>query len=247
VPEATSPTTVSNMKLSPTPRPARLAGSLALVFLAAAVLSGCTGFATDTPLGVTTTAKVFAPGQPVTGDVVNPDGKMTVTISAHGTPYVEGKHSKGATQCDYHSWKKKFSCPTKELPQGLYLVQVTDGDQPGEGTALNQVAVAPFKGYNPKMRLADTATDPKTGEPLRVLLTGWRPKVPVKVTLIYDGGAAWDAATVSPGADGKFVWTTKALRAGYYTIEADDGLWKIGGELGERGGAYVAFQTAGTK
>lgn len=235
------------MKLSPTPRRARLAGSLALVSLAAAALGGCAGFVTDTPLGVTTTAHVFAPGQPVTGDVIYPDGKMTVTISAHSTPHAEGKHSKGATQCTYRSWKKTFSCPTTDLPQGLYLVQVTDGDQPGEGTALSQVAIAAFKGYDPKIRLADTGTDAKAGEPVRMLLTGWRPKAPVKVSLVYDGGAALDAATVIPGADGTFEWTTKALRAGYYTIEADDGLWKIGGEYGERSGAYYGFHTAGAK
>lgn len=199
---------------------------------------------TDTPLGVTTTAHVFAPGQPVTGDVIYPDGKMTVTISAQSAPHVEGKHSKGAKRCAYRSWKKTFSCPTTDLPQGLYMVQVTDGAQPGEGTALAQVAIAPFEGYDPEIRRVDKGTDAKVGEPVRLLLTGWRPQVPVKVSLVYDGGAALDTATVIPGADGTFEWTTTALRSGYYTIDANDGLWQIGGEDGERSGAYYGFHTA---
>ena len=212
-----------------------------------AALSGCDGFLTDTPLGFTTTARVFAPGQPVTGDVVNPDGKMTVTISAQSIPHVEGKHSLGAKPCAYRSWKKAFSCTTTDLPQGLYTVQVTDGAQPGEGTALGQVAIAPFKGYDPKIARLDEDTDPKVGEPTQLLLTGWRPKVTVKVSLVYDGGAALDAALISPDANGTFTWTTKPLRAGYYAIDADDGLWKIGGEYGERSGAYYGFHTAGAE
>lgn len=235
------------MKPSPGPRRARRVASLALVGATAAALTGCEGFVTDTPLGVTTTARVFAPGTPVTGDVIYPDGTMTVTISPQGTPHVEGKHSEGAQQCSYRSWKKTFSCPTSNLPQGLYLVQVTDGAQPGEGTALAQVAIAPYSGYDPTIGRADEDVDAQAGEPARLVLRGWRPGIPVKVSLVYDGGSAFDTATLVPGADGTADWTTKQLRAGYYTLDADDGLWKIGGEMGERDGAYSGFHTAGAK
>lgn len=218
--------------------------------MTAGALGGCEGFATDTPLGVTTTAHVFAPGEPVTGDVIYPDGKMTVTISARSTPHTEGEHSDGAIACEYESGKKTFSCPTSDLVQGLYVVQVTDGDQPGEGTALEQVAVAPFEGYDPMISRAgedaDTdAEDAEVGEPARLLLTGWRPGVAVKVALVFDGGADWDAATLIPGADGTVEWKTKPLRSGYYTVEASDGLWKVGGEDGERAGAHYGFRTLG--
>lgn len=202
---------------------------------------------TDTPLGVTTTAHVFVPGEPVTGDVIYPDGRMTVTISAQSVPHVDGKHSVGATRCAYRSSKQTFSCPTNDLPHGLYLVQVTDGAQPGEGTALAQVAIAPFRAYDPTIRRVDEAADAHAGEPVRLRLSGWRPRVPVTVSLVYDYTTKLDSAVLVPRSDGTVEWTTKRLRAGYYTIDADDGLWKIGGVYGERSGAYYGFHTAGAK
>jgi len=144
------------MKLPAAPRRAGLIGSWALAALAAGTLTGCEGFATDTPLGVTTTEHVFAPGEPVTGEIIHPDGTMTVTLSPRSSPHVEGEHSDGAIACGFESGKTTFSCPTTDLVQDAYLVQVTDGDQPGEGTALAQVAVAPFEaGPNPCCAASD--------------------------------------------------------------------------------------------
>jgi hypothetical protein len=54
-----------------------LAGALAVGTI---TVSGC-DFAIDTPLSVTSTTRAVAPGDPIAGKVIYPDGKITVTIA----------------------------------------------------------------------------------------------------------------------------------------------------------------------
>ena len=122
-------------------------------------VSGC-DFATDTPLSVTSTTRAVAPGDPITGKVIYPDGKITVTIA----PFASARNAKlhrtaGEKSCEYHRFSKKYSCPTTDLEQGLYIVQVTDAAQPGEGTAEAQVAVTDAVteagGYDPHIVISN--------------------------------------------------------------------------------------------
>ena len=52
----------------------------------------------------------------------------------------------------------------------------------GEGTALAQVAIASFEGYDSGSGPVDQGADPKVGEPVRLHLTGWRSQVPPRMS-----------------------------------------------------------------
>ncbi len=150
-------------------------------------VSGC-DFATDTPLSVTSTTRAVAPGDPITGKVIYPDGKITVTIAPFASPRNTKLHrTAGEKACEYHRFSKKYSCPTTDLEQGLYLVQVTDAAQPGEGTAEAQVAVTDAVteagGYDPHIVISNADGEAKAG-PATLKLTGWRPGVAVQMRMI---------------------------------------------------------------
>src|SRR4051794_38298959 len=73
----------------PRPRPTNtlLTADWSRVSLIAAAVAGITitvsgcDLATDTPLGVTSTTRAVAPGDPITGKVIYPDGKITVSVA----------------------------------------------------------------------------------------------------------------------------------------------------------------------
>src|SRR4051812_15736811 len=71
-----------------------------VVAVATVTVSGC-NVATDTPLGVTSTTRAVAPGDPVTGKVIYPDGKITVTIAPFASPRNTSLHrTAGEKACE---------------------------------------------------------------------------------------------------------------------------------------------------
>lgn len=121
------------------------------------------------------------------------------------------------------------------------MVQVTDADQPGEGTGQAQVALTQARGYNPRAGLVDPGSEPAAGSPARLELTGWRPALPVQVTLTDDADRTVFSTRVTPGPDGSATLSTGVLRSGYHQIHASDGLWVIGGDEAVLNGAYSDF------
>jgi hypothetical protein len=141
-------------------------------------VSGC-DFATDTPLSVTSTTRAVVLGDPITGKVIYPDGKITVTIAPFASPRNAERHrTAGEKACDYHRSSTTYSCRTTGLEQGLYIVQVTDAAQPGEGTAEAQVAVTDAVteagSYDPHIVIGDADGRARAGR-ATLKLTGWRP------------------------------------------------------------------------
>ncbi len=196
----------------------------------ALALSGCE-FATDTPLGVTSDQRAVAPAGPVEGRIINPDGKMTVTIAPSALPTENGHRSLDERPCDYRSSSRRFSCPTEASWQGLYVVQVTDAAQPGEGTALAQVALTDVPGYDPQIKIGDGTGEAEPG-PVLLRLSGWQPGRAVTVRLLDEDLRPLLDKQVRPDAQGDAELRTPALSRGFHDLEATDGLWKIGGEEG---------------
>jgi hypothetical protein len=200
-------------------------------------------FATDTPLGVTADHRAVAPGVQITGKVIYPDGKMTVTIAPAASPATDGHRTRGEEACDYRHVQHRFSCETDALPVGLYVVQVTDAAQPGEGTALAQVAVTDTPGYDPQITVADGTGEAKAGR-VTLVLTGWKPGSPVLVRLVYQNGKTVFTGRALPDAQGQARLRTPALLAGHDDIVATDGLWKIGGAEGLLNGVSPGIQVS---
>lgn len=217
----------------------RSVGRLVLLAAVTVAMTGCE-FATDTPLGVTADRRAVAPGQQITGEVIYPDGTMTVTIAPAASPVTDGHRSRSERACSYQRFKHRFSCGTDALGTGLYVVQVTDAAQPGEGTARAQVAVTATPGYSPQVSVADGTGEAKAG-PVSLTLTGWKPSRAVRVRLVDEDGTTVYAGRALPDARGRAQLRTTALLAGHHEIVATDGLWKIGGIEGMLNGAYSAI------
>lgn len=206
-------------------------------------VSGC-DFATDTPLSVTSTTRAVAPGDPIAGKVIYPDGKITVTIAPFASPRNAKLHrTEGEKACEYHRFSKKYSCPTTGLAQGLYVVQVTDAGQPGEGTAQAQVAITDFAGYNPQITAGDGSEEAKAG-PVTLKLTGWKPGVAVRMRMIDENDKTVFTGTAVPDAHGAATVTTPPLRVGHHNLDATDGLWKISGDEGSYNDAYSGLRVS---
>lgn len=102
----------------------RPAGRLVLFAAVTLALTGCE-FATDTPLGVTADRRAVGPGKLITGKVIYPYGKVTVTIASAASPATDGHRTQGEAECDFQRFKHRFTCETGSLAQGLYVVQVS--------------------------------------------------------------------------------------------------------------------------
>jgi hypothetical protein len=219
-----------------------LAGAVAV---AALTVSGC-DFATDTPLSVTSTARAVAPGDPITGKVIYPDGKITVTIAPFASPRNTKLHRTGGEKaCEYHRFSKKYSCPTAHLERGLYIVQVTDAAQAGEGTAEAQVAVTDAVteagGYDPHILIGNAGGEAKAG-PATLKLTGWRPGVAVRVRLIDANNKTVFTGAAVPGKHGAATVRTPFLKVGHYDLSATDGLWRFSGDEGAYNDVYGGLE-----
>ena len=210
-------------------------------------VSGC-DFATDTPLSVTSTTRAVAPGDPITGKVIYPDGKITVTIAPFASPRNAKQHrTVGEEACEYHRFSKKYTCPTADLEQGLYLVQVTDAGQPGEGTAQAQVAVTDAVnetgGYNPHIVITNVDGEAKAG-PATLKLTGWRPGVPVPMQMIDENNKTVFTGTAVPDMHGAATVRTPFLKVGHYNLSATDGLWRFSGDEGSQNDVYGGLEVS---
>jgi hypothetical protein len=210
-------------------------------------VAGC-DFATDTPLSVTSATRAVAPGDPITGKVIYPDGKITVTIAPFASPRNTDLHrTAGEKGCEYHRFTKKYSCPTTDLGQGLYIVQVTDAGQPGEGTAQAQVAVTDavdeVGGYNPHVVISNADGEAKAG-PATLKLTGWRPGVAVRMRMIDENDKTVFTGTVVPDKHGAATARTRFLEVGHYNLSATDGLWKFSGDEGSQNDVYGGLEVS---
>ena len=221
-------------------RVAVLAGALAAGSL---TVAGC-DFATDTPLSVTSTTRAVAPGEPITGKVIYPDGKITVTIAPFASPRNAALHrTAGERACEYHRFTKKYSCPTTDLEQGLYIVQVTDAGQPGEGTAEAQVAVTDADGYDPHIVISNADGEAEAG-PATLTLTGWRPGVAVRMRMIDENDTTVFTGTAVPDEDGAASVRTPFLGVGHYDLSATDGLWRFSGDEGAYNDVYGGLEVS---
>ncbi len=247
------PTTASNPATNPdadppanpaaVPDPRRYWPHLALGAFAVAgalAVSGCS-ITTDTPLHVTDVARAVTPGHDILGKVSYPDGKITVTLAPSASPIRDGHRTHGQTPCHYHRPSHRFTCSTTDLPQGLYLVQVTDAAQPGEGTAQAQVTITDFAGYDPHLLAGDGSEKAKVG-PLDLKLTGWRPGVAVQITIVDENATTVFTGSAVPDEQGAATLHTTPLKAGHHNIDASDGLWKINGDEGAYNNAYSGIE-----
>jgi hypothetical protein len=195
---------------------------------------------------VTDVARGVTPGHDIVGKVGYPDGKITVTLAPEASPIhdpgLQNHRTLGETPCHYGRVSHKFKCPTTHLKQGLYLVQVTDAGQPGEGTAQAQVAITDFAGYNPHLVIG-AGTDKAKAGPVALKLSGWQPGVEVRIKVI-DGNALKTvfAQSAVPDASGAVTLTTTPLKEGYYNIHASDGLWKFNGIEGSYNDPYSGLE-----
>lgn len=218
---------------------------LALVAFAAAgtlTVSGCS-IATDTPLHVSDVARAVTPGHDILGKVGFPDGTITVTLAPEASPVLKGHRTLGETPCDYRQSSHTFTCSTTDLDQGLYLVQVTDAAQPGEGTAQAQVAVTDIAGYDPHL-VAGDGTEKAGAGPVDLRLTGWRPGGAVQIKIVDGNDKTTFTGSAVPDAKGAATLTTTPLKAGHYNIEATDGLWRINGHEGSYNDAYSGLEVS---
>lgn len=245
--------------MRPAPRPNRLVRrSTAGIVVAVAVLSVLTGCVVtdlelaDTPLEVTATEIGYRLTEPVVGEVVNPEGPITVTMVPAPvdprrplrTPYGEQDvTAAGVVGCGYASSTRRYSCPTAGLPLGRYVVQVTDAGMPSEGTASVEVALQPAAGYEPAAGQVpfeaptSAADEPETfereaavfvdaGKASRVPLTGWAPDSTVQVQVRADNGRKLHTATVPIGASGTGTLQLPPLpRSDFHTLVLSDTVW----------------------
>lgn len=213
-------------------------------------LSACDSFFEgfgDTPLGITVDEIGWVPGEDVTGGVENPDGTMTVTLA----PAPAGARAalkaglqdqdldaRGVVTCDYDRDPSTYSCPTSGLDLGVYVVQVTDAKQPGEGTQSVAVVLSDVPGYDPTIGTvpvemttgeraeAEAYLAPEADQPTQVPLAGWEPNTEVTVTVVADGERKpFLTRRTSIGADGVGEVRLPGLDRGFYSLVATDGLW----------------------
>jgi hypothetical protein len=191
------------------------------VIISLAALTGCLTSFGDTPLGAIGDHRVVAPGEPITGEVVNPDGEIHVTLAPATAPYPEdGKNSPGARGCRYDDGD--YSCSSSDLAEGVYRVEVTDEKWPSEGVHFVEVVVTGVVGYDPAITLSD---DKRTA-----ILTGWAPgrEVTLTVTDRNLGRRVAGPLTGTPDADGRLALRLGTVAPGNYEFEATDGLWPVG-------------------
>lgn len=204
--------------------PRRLVAAAVVLLGLAPTLAAC---ATDTPLEVVLDDRSVAPGASLSGTVVNADGDATVTIAPAGPePDADGHRTRGEQPCG-EDGGDRFTCRTDGLPEGGYVVQVTDAAQPSEGTATAPVAVTRVEDYDPGVAAVDDTVSPS--EPARVRLTGWGRYRQVRVELARDADdtAAYEQ-TVRVGEDGSVVTEVDGLEPGRYLVRAGDGLSEVG-------------------
>lgn len=197
---------------------ARLLATASLTLVAAAGLSGCN---IDSPLGASAERRGVLIGDDVVGTVENPDGEITVTLASADTERPRpGSNSTGAgvVACDYDSSEAAFSCPTTDLAEGLYRVEVTDAKFAGEGTKLVTVAVTDDAAYDPRVVVSADYGSAR--------LEGWMPGREVTVFVNDDSGRTRRAATVTPDAAGNAAVTLRdGAGRGYAAVLPTDGLW----------------------
>jgi hypothetical protein len=214
----------------------------ALAVAGGLAISGCS-VATDTPLHVTDVARAVVPGKDILGKVGYPDGRITVTLAPAASPVRDGHRTRGETPCEYHRFSHRFECPTDDLPVGLYLVQVTDAAQPGEGTAEAQVAVTEYAGYDPHLSTGDASGEVTPG-PLDLELTGWRPGVTVRIEIVDENATPVFTGSAVPDERGAATLRTTPLERGHYDIDAGDGLWTVNGDEGAYNDAYSGIEVS---
>jgi hypothetical protein len=226
----------------------RRAGAAAT--LTAMLLTGCVG-ADWNLLGLEVTADEigFQIGEPVVGEVIAPEGEITVTLAPAPVdprrPFRESPRKRRANvvSCDYSPDTRRYSCPTEGLAQGRYVVRVSDAGMPSEGTQSVRVAVHEAPGYNPAAGQVpyevptEEGGDGKTfereatvfadaGKPARVPLTGWAPRTTVRVSVRADGGEELHRTTVDIGPDGTATLRLPPFRAARWSrILLTDGVW----------------------
>ncbi len=166
-----------------------------------------------------------------------------MTLVAAASPVRDGHRSRGETPCDYDRGSHRFACSTTDRPEGLYLVQVTDAGQPGEGTAEAQVAITGFAGYDPHLVAGDGSETADVG-PVALRLTGWRPGLRVRIRMVDENGGTAFTGSAVPDDRGSATVSTTPLAAGHYDIDATDGLWTINGDEGAYNDAYAGIEVS---
>ena len=219
-----------------------------LLLVPASALSGCDeefSFA-DTPLDITAGRIAYLPGESVTGEVANPDGTITVTLTALRTSPAgviggDGErrpHAGDTASCDYDSDEETYECDTTGLTPGPYAVRVTDAAQPGEGTQSVRVAISEVEGFAPTVgtvpRESDTGrTFPReayvlgtAGQSTPVPVTGWGAERRLTLTVTADGGGKLVTKTLTTDPDGAGTFRIKPLKAAeVYYLAVTDGTW----------------------
>lgn len=224
---------------------------LVVAALLATVLAGCTGMDWSLEeLDVTADEIGFRPGEPVTGEVIAPEGEVTVTLApapVDSRRPLRDSTTKGSEDavvtCDYTPDTRRYSCRTDGLDRGRYAVQVTDAGVRSEGTRSIRIALHEAPGYNPTAGQVpfEAATEEgdqretfereatvfaDAGKPTRVPLTGWAPGTTVLVSVRADGGKELHRTTVDIGADGTATLRLPAFRAARWSrIVLTDGVW----------------------
>ncbi len=195
---------------------------LLTTLLALAPATGC-GFAVDTPLGVEDVPAAVAPGEPVTGRVIYPDGDITVTIGPAQRGLAQDARVEGAVPCEYAD--ERLSCPTDGLTEGVHAVQVTDAAQPGELVQTAYVAVSSRPGYDPEVTSAPV--HPAAREVFDARLTGWGAGQELRLRVLHRGRVVQRLRVTTDGSGTAAVEVGRAGPAAY-EVRGRDGIWGEG-------------------
>lgn len=199
-------------------------------------VSACSGLGADTELGVRADTSFVPPGTSLTGEVIYPDGDITVTLTRNpAAPVRRGDPSREprgeALPCDYDRASHTYECDTVGLAQSRYVIAVTDAAQPTEGTKSMFVAVTAIAGYDPTV--GDFGKGPgdfvffTSHRVTSIPLTGWMPHGAVRVEVRKDGGPIITHQTLTLNANGNAVFRLPGdLSDDDLRIFATDGLWE---------------------
>jgi len=214
---------------------ARLTGSL-LLLAALGLTTGCDALSVaDTPLDITADRIAYQPGEAVTGEVINPDGTVTITLARSER---RGPDAAATSTCDYDPDEETFSCATSDLPLGPYAVQVTDDAQPGEGTKSVAVVLSDVEDFDPTVGTVPQELDtgeafPReayvvgtAGRATPVPVTGWGAERRLTLTVTADGGGKVVTKQLTTDSDGAGMVRIKPLKAAeVYYLAVTDGTW----------------------
>lgn len=213
--------------------------SVRTLWLAAAALltvSACSAGA-DTELGVDADESFVRVGANITGEVIYPDGDITVTLTRDAAaPVRPGDPAPGSgaevRPCSYDHSSHTFACDTAGLAQSRYVIAVTDAAQPTEGTKSLYVAVTATAGYDPSVGTFGQGPEGyvsfNNNRGSSIPLTAWMPDGSARVEVRKDGGPVITHQTLNLDANGNAVFRLPGhLPDGDLRFFVTDGLWEV--------------------